>query len=131
MRRIVMISSAAFTAVLGLAATFAPQELLARAAVTATGMPVIAMQLLGTLFLSFAMLNWMAKDSLIGGVYNRPIALANALHFFMGAMATGRAAAGGLDPRVMLPLAAVYVLLALAFGAVLLTSPVGPRPSAE
>jgi hypothetical protein len=126
MRRLVMISSAAWMALCGLAATFAPQELLARAALPAAGTPLVAMQLLGALYLSFAMVNWMAKESLIGGIYNRPVALGNTLHFSMGAIALVRAAVGGFDPAVIVPLAIVYAVLALAFGTMLVTSPVAP-----
>ena len=31
-------------------------------------------------------MNWTAKDSLIGGIYARPVSLANFGHFFAGAL---------------------------------------------
>lgn len=31
-------------------------------------------------------MNWTAKDSLIGGIYARPVSLANFSHFFAGAL---------------------------------------------
>ena len=34
--------------------------------------------------LPFAMLNWMAKGVIIGGIYSRPIVIANLAHFLIG-----------------------------------------------
>src|SRR5690349_3179780 len=69
--RIVMIASALVMAVLGFAATFLPQEILARLGLPADGALPLVVQLTGALYLSFAMLNWTAKESVIGGIYNR------------------------------------------------------------
>ena len=33
------------------------------------------------------MLNWMAKGTLIGGIYNKPIAIGNFTHFTIGGLA--------------------------------------------
>jgi hypothetical protein len=43
-------------------------------------------QLTGTLYFSFALMNWTAKDSAIGGIYARPVSLANFAHFFSGTL---------------------------------------------
>jgi hypothetical protein len=57
--RLLMDSSAAFYAVLGLAATVLPQELLAHAGAPAHGPTVLLIQMLGALFVGFAVLNWL------------------------------------------------------------------------
>jgi len=31
------------------------------------------MQIIGSFYFAFAILNWMSKGSIIGGIYNRPI----------------------------------------------------------
>ena len=49
--------------------------------------PRFGAQACGVLYLGFAILNWMAKDDLIGGIYSRPVAMGNFLHFFTIAMA--------------------------------------------
>ena len=41
---------------------------------------------MGTLYFAFALLNWTAKDSAIGGIYARPVSLGNFAHFFAGAL---------------------------------------------
>jgi hypothetical protein len=124
MTRIVMIASALAMAILGIAATFLPQEALGWLGIHADGVLLLVVQLTGALYLSFAMMNWTAKDSLIGGIYNRPITLANFLHFLMGALALGKAVAANPSARVLMPLAIVYVLLAIAFAKIFFTSPV-------
>ena len=42
--------------------------------------------MMGALYFSFALMNWAAKDSAIGGVYARPVSLANFGHFLIGTL---------------------------------------------
>ena len=107
--------TALFTGIAGLAATFAPQELLALAGVPARGVLPLFVQVMGALYCAFAALNWMSRHSTIGGIYNRPLALANLLHFFVAAMALVKAALAGAPPGVT-AIAVPYAILALAFG---------------
>lgn len=123
-RRIIMVASAVFMGILGLAAMFAPQELLGRLGTTATPALALTIQLLGALYLGFAMLNWAAQQSLIGGIYNRPIALANLLHFLSGALALMKGAPAAGTPCIVL--AVLYAAFASSFAWVMFTSPVPP-----
>jgi len=50
--------------------------------------------LLGALYVDFAMLNWMVKGSLIGNIYNRPVAVANFTHFLVGGLALAKGVMG-------------------------------------
>ena len=122
-RRIIMAASALFMALLGIAATFAPDELLVRLGTTATPALALAIQLLGALYLGFAILNWTAQQSLIGGIYNRPVVIGNLLHFLAGALSLLKGGAG----TPLLALAVPYALFAAAFAWVMFTSPVA-RP---
>ncbi|GGK87891.1 hypothetical protein GCM10011405_39560 [Rufibacter glacialis] len=109
-----MLASAIFMALLGGISSFMPQEVLLYLGSEATGLGPLLVQLLGALYLGFAILNWMAKGILIGGIYARPVALGNLMHFLVGALALLKAAqAGG---QVLWPLAVVYGLFALLFG---------------
>jgi hypothetical protein len=117
----IMAASAIVLALAGLAATFAPHELLEYLGAASDGALPLLVQITGALYLAFAMLNWTAKDSLIGGIYNRPVAIGNFLHFVMGALALGKAA---VAMQFLLPVAAVYTLFAIAFAWVMFTSPV-------
>lgn len=117
--RLVMLASAVFMGALGLAATFAPQEIAARLHATP-----LAIQLLGALYLGFAMQNWMAKESLIGGIYGRPIAIGNLVHFVVAALALVKIALRLPSDRVVLGLTIAYAVFAIAFGMMLFRSPV-------
>ncbi|HVG24346.1 MAG TPA: hypothetical protein VND45_09355 [Thermoanaerobaculia bacterium] len=107
----------------GLAASFLPEELLRWSGATASGFLPIVVQLYGSALLGFAMLDWMAKESTIGGIYNRPIAIANLLHFVSGAFALLKYATRATPPLVIGATAA-YALLAVAFALIMFTSPV-------
>ena len=82
------------------------------------------MQAAGALYLGFAILNWMAKDNLIGGIYSKPVALGNCLHFVVVAFALVRACFGAHRDLRLLPLALVYGVLAVWFWMVCFGSPV-------
>ena len=80
--KILMTSSALILGLAGVFALFVPEVLLPAAA----GATSVLVQLMGALYFSFALMNWTAKDSLIGGIYARPVSLANFSHFFSGAL---------------------------------------------
>jgi hypothetical protein len=123
-----MLLSALFLLALGLVTTFSPTELLAASG----GKPQIAQTLLvqaaGGLYLGFAILNWMAKDNLIGGIYSRPVAMGNFLHFFAVAMALIKAVIASWQGPTILVLTLCYVVFAIWFGLVVFTNPLRNRP---
>jgi hypothetical protein len=67
-----MAVSALVMAATGVAGSFVPQRAAARDRCAAHGPLPVAVQLYGAMLLGFAVVNWLAKDSLIGGIYNRP-----------------------------------------------------------
>ena len=111
-------------ACLGLAASFAPHEILAYLGVAANPVLAIAVQITGALYLAFAMLDWMVRESTIGGIYNRPVAMANFLHFAVGALALVKGLIAGQAAASVWVAAAIYAVLAVLFGAILFGSPV-------
>jgi len=116
--------SAAFLAALGVGITFLPQELLIRVGAEPAGVPVLLIQLLGATLVGFASLNWMNRGAHIGGIYGRPVTMANFLHFAIGAAALLKGAIGqhfAIDVAVM---AALYTVFGTWFGLVLFTHPV-------
>jgi hypothetical protein len=121
--RLVMTASAIFMALAGLAATFLPQEILASLGESRSSALPLAVQILGALYIAFAMLDWMAKESVMGGIYNRPIAMGNLLHFMVGALALAKAALAGQRNAIVLALAVVYAIFALAFASIVFGSP--------
>jgi hypothetical protein len=121
--RLLMMASAALLALLGLAMSFMPQEVLRLHGTVPDNATVLLLQMAGALYLGFAMLNWMAKGVLIGGIYARPLAAGNFLHFIMVAITLVKAAiAFGAVPLMLS--AAVFSAFAISFGLVLFRSPV-------
>ncbi len=122
--KVLMSASSLFMAFLGLLASFLPQEILARLGAPAdAGLPLLV-QIGGALYVGFAMVNWMAKGTLLGGIYNRPVAMGNLAHFGIGAIALVKGLlAGQTDPVVWVGCAA-YSVFAVWFALVAFGSPV-------
>lgn len=109
--------SAIVLGVAGIAASFAPHELLRAAGIAPAAPMPLLVQLVGALWFAFAMINWTARGSLIGGIYNRPVAIGNLTHFVIGAFALGK-------DGTLLAVAIVYGLFAIAFAVLFFRSPV-------
>jgi hypothetical protein len=116
-----MTLSALLMAMLGLAASFLPQELLAHYGFGPDRHAALLIQVFGAAYLGFAMLNWMARHNLIGGIYSRPVAMGNMVHFVVGGLALGKAASGD---RGLMAIALAYGIFAVSFGMVVFTHPI-------
>jgi len=121
--RWLMTASAALCALLGLVLTFAPRELAAAGGAGADALAAPVLQVLGALYLGVALTNWMAKASLVGGIFGRPLAMGNFAHFTIGALALAKAAPAQPLPGPVWLAAAVYGVLALSFGALAFRHP--------
>lgn len=121
-RWLMMLSAVAAGAV-ALIALFAPDELLSFAGAAPTAPLAAVVQLWAGALGGLAMVNWMSRENLIGGIYNRPLLIANVFHSVVGVTTLVRLAAdeGG---RVAIAGAVIYGLLAAAFGRLLFRSPV-------
>ena len=82
--KILMTSSSLVLGSAGVFALFVPDVLLSALGSAATGILSVLVQLMGALYFSMALMNWTVKDSTIGGVYARPVSLANFGHFLTG-----------------------------------------------
>lgn len=107
----------------GLALLFAPDVVLPR---LVPGFPPEGAwlgQLLAAAWLGLAALNWLSRAVLLGGIYGRPVVLANAAFYFVAAMVLLRAAAGrDVSPAAWI-VAVPVVLLAGVYGWLLLRGP--------
>lgn len=121
--RFLMIASAIFLMLLGLVLLFLPQETLVRFGSPPVPALTVVMQLAGALYTGFAMLNWAAQATLIGGIYSRPVALGNLVHFAIGALSALHFVLGGYRNGVLLAVAVLYLVFAIAFGFVVFTHP--------
>ena len=84
--KLLMTSSALFCGIIGILLLFLPNEIAEYLNVEPTIITILFLKILSALYLGFGILNWTVKGSLIGGIYNRPIALGNLLHFVVGSI---------------------------------------------
>jgi hypothetical protein len=84
--KILMTISSLVLAIAGAFALFVPDVVLALLNSSVTAELSVLVQMLGALYFAFALMNWTAKDSAIGGIYARPVSLGNYGHFFAGAL---------------------------------------------
>lgn len=108
---------------LGIAASFFPKEILTAAGQPSTELLTLLLQIVGALYLGFALLNWMAKNILIGGIYSRPLCMGNFLHFIVAALALVKATMNNPASKYILIATVVYTIFAILFGLVLFTNP--------
>jgi hypothetical protein len=123
--KLVMTSTAILLAAIGLSLTFAP-DLIARLLELDDSIVIrLVLQVLGAAYCGFAMLNWMAKGALIGGIYNRPIAAANLTHFLIGSLALTKAVFINHQlPAILSILAGLYFITACVFSRLLSRHPI-------
>jgi len=111
-------SSAVVLLLAGVAGLFAPHELLVVNGVAPTGSMPLLRQLFAAALLGAAINNWMAKGSLMGGIYNRPLALGNLLHFATGGLTLAKVLMRGPVTAPLAIATVVYCLFAVAFAMV-------------
>lgn len=121
-----MILSALMMGAIGTLLEFFPHEVLNSIQAAADGPMALFVQITGALYLGFAMTNWMAKGVLIGGIYARPLAIGNFLHFVVGTLALTKFSLSSPPLKAMWLLTLVYALFASLFGFVFFTNP-APR----
>lgn len=115
--KLIMTLTAILLAVLGLSLTFAADNIIVWLGID-NSVPInLIFQLLGAAYFAFAMLNWMAKGAIIGGIYNKPIAIANLSHFLIGGLALTKAVINNPQlPVIFIILAVLFIIMAGVFG---------------
>jgi len=123
--KIVMTTCSIVMGLTGISLSFVPLEIMGCLGLESSKSLLFLLQILGALYFGFAMLNWMTKSSLIGAIYNRPIAIANFSHFLIAGLALtkGVLTNPGL-PLVIQIAAGVYIVFAVSFGIILFRHPV-------
>nr|WP_294790435.1 hypothetical protein [uncultured Mucilaginibacter sp.] len=115
--KIIMASSAIILAAIGISLMFLPEETLLYLNIGVSKPLLLILQLLGGLYFGFAMLNWMSQWSLIGGIYNKPVSVANFAQFFVGGLALLKEIFSNPEiPYAFWILGGFYALYAVVFG---------------
>jgi hypothetical protein len=126
--KLVMSLSALVMGITGILLSFMPSEIAGLISQEA-GNYVVLLQVTGAMYFAFAMMNWTARANLIGGIYARPIAIANLTHFVMGALALGKYYFI-ISDQIILIAAMVYLGFAVLFTKIFFTHPVSEATSA-
>ena len=122
--KLLMTSSALFCGIIGILLLFLPNEILEYLNVEPTIITILFLKILSALYLGFGILNWTVKGSLIGGIYNRPIALGNLLHFVVGSIELVKVISNIQTHReIIIFLTALYIIFGLLFAYVLKNNP--------
>ncbi len=113
-----MIISAIFLAVNGFGLSFFPNEIsLLLTNNDDNHFFILILQILGALYLGFSYINWMSKNSLIGGIYNKPLLIGNTLHFLTASMAMIKLVLKFENNlQLIIPHTIIYFLFTLFFG---------------
>jgi len=122
--KILMTSSALFLAIIGIFLSFLPNEIVDYLDIEPNIITILFLKILSALYLGFGILNWMAKGTLIGGIYNRPIAIGNFMHFGVGAISSIKIVFGTQENvEVIIPLTIIYFIFAICFAYVFMVNP--------
>lgn len=78
--------SAVLLALTGAALLFAPVEILGRLAMNVPADAAWLAQLLAAAWLALAVMNWLTRFTMVGGIYGRAVVSANATVYFVSAM---------------------------------------------
>ena len=119
-----MTISAIFLAVNGFGFSFFPNEISVLLTNDDNHFFILILQILGALYLGFSYINWMSKNSLIGGIYNKPILIGNTLHFLTASMAMIKLVFKFENNlQLIIPYTMIYCLFSLVFGYVFFSNP--------
>ena len=124
--KILMISTALYLGIVGLGLTFLPQSIAEFFEAGTNPTLILALQILGALYLGFGMMNWMSKNSLIGGIYSRPLVFGNLLHFLVSAFALIKVVGKYAENQfiVIVTISIIYSIFTLCFVYLLKTNPI-------
>jgi hypothetical protein len=117
--------SALVLAVGGIVLLFGAQEILVRMLPGTTAGTAVLGQLVAAGWLAIAGLNWNQRQTIVGGIYGRPMVLANFALYMVTAFSLAHPAMAGGAPRVFGPLAVLFGAFALLYAMLLLRGPFG------
>jgi hypothetical protein len=112
----------------GIILTFAPDLILQVLELSTDQISLFLMQIVGALYFGFGMLNWMNKSRPIGGIYNRPVAIANLSHFMIAGLALLKGLLSTPElPSMIWVVGILYIGFGITFGVLLFRHPIADR----
>lgn len=111
-----MTASAFFLGIIGVGLTFMPLEIGGYLSTDISQISVLTLQLLGAVYVGFAMLNWMTRNNPIGGIYGKPLLIGNLVHFLVSSLALIKIVGSVKNHfEIMLAFTIIYSLFTLGF----------------
>lgn len=122
--KLLMALNAVFLGIMGVLFSFFPQEIMNYLNGNPNIITLLFLQILGSLYLGFGILNWMAKSNLIGGIYSKPLVIGNLAHFGMSEIALMKIIFNTqMHIEILILLTVLYAVFAVCFGYVLVNNP--------
>lgn len=118
-----MTAAAIFLGLAGAACLFLPDEVLKLYNPSTVNTQGFLIQILGGCFLSLALLDWISKHAMLGGIYGRPVVGTNYVQFVIGSLIMAKAAISQSSSVFIWLTLAVYVLFAIAFSLIMFGKP--------
>jgi hypothetical protein len=104
--------TALFLILLGVALNFLPQETAVLLGLPGSPALTAVLQCLAGALIGVGFLNWFSRGNPMGGIYSRPLAMANLLLFAIGALSLLRAAAHASQPlQISAAVASVFAVV--------------------
>jgi hypothetical protein len=113
--KVLMISSSFLMGITGIFLIFLPDQAAKCAGLKPEKINILFIQMLGSLYFAFAMVNWTAREKLIGGIYGRTISTGNFAHFFIGGLILIRGIIDNSTLILLWIMAIIYTLFAIIF----------------
>ncbi len=112
--KLILSTSGLAFALAGAALVFFPQEVATTIGLPPKPLAILPLQLLAAAQMGFGFLNWYSRANVVGGIYSRPLVLANFLFCGVSAISLGKAFQH--LPAALLAAFAVFALFTAAFG---------------
>lgn len=110
-----MTATSLILAIAGVSVLFVPDILLSLVNTSINAQLSALVQLIGALYFGFAIMNWTARESAIGGIYARPVSLGNFAHFFAGSLLLLRYQFSNPFNLFIMILSIIYAIFAILF----------------
>jgi len=120
----IQILNSIFLGILGLTATFFPNEILNNFGIKQDEYLSLVIQIIGALYLGFALTNWLGKTILVGGIYGKALYMGNFAHFLIGGLVLLKWNLKNEFPSIILIILLIgYLIFALLYALNLFRNP--------
>jgi hypothetical protein len=124
-----MAISAAVLMAHGIVLLFAPELFFTLFALSSSAEALVAAQLFGATLISFGLMNWTARGSVLGGIYGRALVYGNFVYSLIGFFVGIRARLSGFSNEYFWIEVLLYLASAIVFGVMLFRGPFSPTPA--